>query len=178
MRYQSIGNKRSHKKGRSTLRVTSFESEDQDLRDPKIHRMFPLGLTWAIFGPQILQKSCLPSERTGLGNFSSLLAVSYSDFEPFLKRTAPLGLCQPLWDVPSRCHATNLADSQCFKILLRISKSIPLDGRPPCQSNNQGSSMIKHSTGRFINANRMALSRLLTQFFLRTRRFIAELQHC
>ena len=118
-------------KGRSTMRVTSFESEDQDLRDPKIHRVFPLGLTWAIFGPQILQKSCLPSERTVLGNFSSLLAVSYSDFEPFLKRTAPLGLCQPLWDVPSRCHATNLADSQCFKILLRISKSIPLDGRPP-----------------------------------------------
>ena len=33
MCYQSIGNKRSHKKGRPTMRVTPFKIEDQDLRD-------------------------------------------------------------------------------------------------------------------------------------------------
>ena len=36
-----------------------------------------------------LQKSCLPSERTGLGNSSNPLSGSSFDFEPCFKRTSP-----------------------------------------------------------------------------------------
>jgi hypothetical protein len=60
-----------------------------DSNTSKIHRVFFSGVIGVVFGPRILQKSCLPSEQTGPGNFSSLLAGSYSDFEPFFKRTSP-----------------------------------------------------------------------------------------
>ena len=67
----------------------------QQARGPKIHRVFLLRLIWEVFGPQMVQKCCLPSVRTGLGNSSKLLVGSFFNLEPFFKRTSPWAYVRP-----------------------------------------------------------------------------------